>query len=535
MNGTQDTRPITVLIGALGGEGGGVLMNWIVNAAMAQGLPVQATSVAGVAQRTGATIYYIEILPVGYDALDGREPVLSLYPSLGDVDLVVASELVEVGRAIERGFVSPDRTTLIGCTHRAHSISERTSGADGRFDTTRILDAAPIIAQRAILFDAARVARDSGSVLNAVLLGTIAGSGVLPFPPSVFEDAIRTAGKAVDANLDGFAAGLPWGRAEAPGRPKTSQDTVDVESAVGHVAGAQTASGREAVTGEAAPRRQTTTVEAARGRPLYDRVRRDHPETTHPIVFEGTARLIDYQDTAYAALYLDRLDTILAVDADAAGKAELTTETGRYLALWMALEDVIRVAQLKTRRGRFEHVRREVGAHPDDIVQLIEFLKPGVEELCSILPSFVARPILRTAERLGWSDRLSVGMKVKTTTVIGFAQLWLMARLRPLRRLGHGFKEQQALIEEWLDLVRRAAARDQGLAVEVAKCAHLVRGYGDTRTKGLAHFRRIVEEAIEPALAGTIPPQAAVVAVAASRAAALRDPDTEGLAMAVTH
>ncbi len=170
-------RPITVLIGAMGGEGGGVLMNWIVTAAVAQGLPVQATSVPGVAQRTGATTYYIEILPVALDTLDGREPVLSLYPSLGDVDLVVASELVEVGRTIERGFVSPDRTTLIGSTHRHYSIGERTAGADGRYDTTRILGAAETMAKRAILFDGLSVARDSGSVLNAVLLGTIAGSG----------------------------------------------------------------------------------------------------------------------------------------------------------------------------------------------------------------------------------------------------------------------------------------------------------------------------------------------------------------------
>ncbi|MGK0173536.1 MAG: hypothetical protein ACI9W2_005284, partial [Gammaproteobacteria bacterium] len=39
------TRPTTVLIGALGGEGGGVLSNWLVEAAQAAGLSVQATSV----------------------------------------------------------------------------------------------------------------------------------------------------------------------------------------------------------------------------------------------------------------------------------------------------------------------------------------------------------------------------------------------------------------------------------------------------------------------------------------------------------
>ena len=57
-------RPITILICALGGEGGGVLSEWLVEAALQAGYPVQSTSIPGVAQRTGATTYYVEIFPV---------------------------------------------------------------------------------------------------------------------------------------------------------------------------------------------------------------------------------------------------------------------------------------------------------------------------------------------------------------------------------------------------------------------------------------------------------------------------------------
>ena len=42
-------RPFTILISALGGEGGGVLAGWIVDAATAQGYPVQNTSIPGLA------------------------------------------------------------------------------------------------------------------------------------------------------------------------------------------------------------------------------------------------------------------------------------------------------------------------------------------------------------------------------------------------------------------------------------------------------------------------------------------------------
>ena len=58
------TRPLTILIAALGGEGGGVLTDWIVAAAASQNFPVQSTSIPGVAQRTGATTYYVELVPV---------------------------------------------------------------------------------------------------------------------------------------------------------------------------------------------------------------------------------------------------------------------------------------------------------------------------------------------------------------------------------------------------------------------------------------------------------------------------------------
>src|SRR5262245_47707678 len=107
---TSDTRPVTLLIAALGGEGGGVLTDWIVSAAEHGGLAVQSTSIPGVAQRTGATTYYVEIFPTPLKELGGKRPVLALAPGVGDVDLVVASELLEAGRAIMNGFVTTDRT-----------------------------------------------------------------------------------------------------------------------------------------------------------------------------------------------------------------------------------------------------------------------------------------------------------------------------------------------------------------------------------------------------------------------------------------
>ncbi len=74
----------------------------------------RSTSVPGVAQRTGATIYYIEMVAPEPEARRAVTPVLSLMPAPGEVDIVVGAELMEAGRAILRGLVcagpdAPDR------------------------------------------------------------------------------------------------------------------------------------------------------------------------------------------------------------------------------------------------------------------------------------------------------------------------------------------------------------------------------------------------------------------------------------------
>src|SRR5262245_45540707 len=106
-------QPIKIAILAMGGEGGGVLADWIVDMGETNRYIAQTTSVPGVAQRTGATIYYVELFPRAAAERDGGQPILALMPLPGDVDVVLASELMEAGRALQRGLVNAERTTLI--------------------------------------------------------------------------------------------------------------------------------------------------------------------------------------------------------------------------------------------------------------------------------------------------------------------------------------------------------------------------------------------------------------------------------------
>src|SRR5262249_13065317 len=164
----------------------------------------QLTSVPGVAQRTGATIYYLEVYPRAGVSDATHEPVLALMPTPGDVDIVVASELMEAGRAIQRGLITPDRTTLIASTNRVFSMTEKPAMADGGGDADKLTEACRSAAKTMHAFDMAALAEATGSVISAVLFGAIAGAGVLPFPRQAFEGAIRRGGKGIQASLAAF-------------------------------------------------------------------------------------------------------------------------------------------------------------------------------------------------------------------------------------------------------------------------------------------------------------------------------------------
>ncbi|WP_076999418.1 indolepyruvate oxidoreductase subunit beta family protein [Variovorax sp. KK3] len=475
------TRPVCVLVAAMGGEGGGVLADWLIDASTHAGFPVQSTSVPGVAQRTGATTYYVEIFPQPRAALAGREPVLSLTPTPGQVDIVAASELVEAGRSIQSGYVDPQRTTLVTSTHREYAVSEKAAMGDGRFDSVRIIEAATQRARRAVIFDMRALAQQNGTVINTVMFGAMCAAGVLPFDRAACEEAIRRSGKAVDASLRGFAAGF-----DATEGRRIASEKLD---------------------------------SAVRARPEMPARVRALPESLHDVVCAGVALTTDFQDERYATLYLDRVEQLMKAapfaDETALGAVR---EAARYLALWMSYEDVVRVAHLKTRRERLDRVRREVGARSGEPLQMTEFLKPGLDEMASVLPPRLAAWLRRKAAGQGWHR----GMYIRTDTIKGFLMLCGLRSLRPLRRHMSRYHEEQAGIEAWLAAVQ--AAMPGPLALEAALCGNLVKGYGETNRRGRRNLDAILKQIGEGASAES---------VRAARIAALADPEGKQLSAAL--
>jgi indolepyruvate ferredoxin oxidoreductase beta subunit len=386
-------------------------------------------------------------------------------PVPGDVDIVIASELMEAGRAMLRNFSTADRTVLISSTHRVYAIAEKAAMGDGRGSSARILEAAGRRARRFIGFDMEAATERSGSVISAVMFGALAGSGELPFARADFEAAIRHSGIAVPANLAGFEAGFA--------------------AAQGEVA-------LPAADAPAPPEPSTPAGHRLKAR-IVDRL----PVPAHANALHGVDRLVDYQDVAYADLYLDRLERIAAQDA---APFLLTAEAARHLALWMSYDDVIRVADLKTRQTRFARVRDEVRAEDDQLVAVTEFMHPRFQEVCETLPAGLGRALLGSARARRLLDPLfRSGRHVETTRAHWFVLLWLLARARAIRRRSLRYSEEQTRIEAWLADVHAAAGRD--IALELVRCQRLIKGYGDTFERGLANFRLITERfrALPPA------------------------------------
>lgn len=439
---------IRLAILAVGGQGGGVLTGWIEDLARANGYVAQATSVAGVAQRTGATVYYVEMAPD-----TGRTPVFALMPAAGDVDIMITAELMEAGRAIQRGFVTPDRTVLITSTHRALAVSEKVAPGDGIADPAEVLAAAEIAARRVVAADYEAMAVRAGSVISATLFGALAASGALPFPRAAFEAAIRAGDRGVEGSLRAFAAAF---EPEPP--PPLTPPPVD------------------AVTGPAGLMAEWQALAARAARlPVAE------------MALAGLRKVVDFQDPAYGAEYLDRLSPIAAADHT---PWDLTREAAKHIANAMAYDDMIRVADHKTRAARQRRIAAEMGVGDGQILHLTEYFHPRAAEIIGLMPARLGERMDASPRWQAWLTRwFARGRRLRSDGLPAFLLLHLLAGARGWRRRTFRHAQEQAHLQAWL---QTALAQPYPLAVEMIRCRRLIKGYSDTHARGQSKFDKVM-------------------------------------------
>jgi indolepyruvate ferredoxin oxidoreductase beta subunit len=420
--------------------------------------------------------------------------VFGLYAVPGGLDVLVGSELLEAARQATNGLVSPDRTTVLVSSARSLTTTEKMHMADGRVPDEALLAVLRSTARELEVTDMAALAAQGGTVISAVMLGALAGwgqaSGRLPFARSAYEAAITRGGKGVQASLRGF--GLAYERLLA-----TNQQ-------------------RAAVLAVAEPVLQQSAAPLA--------TVTDLPAPVAAIAALGHARLLDYQDQAYATQYLQRLRAVVAQDTSAGFEA--SAQTARWLALWMAFDDIVRVADLKCRASRWQRVQREVAAQDGDVLRIYDHFKPGVPEIAALLPT-------RWAQRLlAWDQRRqarglepwALPVALASHSLTGLLALRLLASAKGQRRRGSRFATEQQLIERWLAGITQGLKTDPALGLEIARCGQLIKGYGSTNERGKHHLLHVLEH---------LAPQGSASAVAAVRRAALADDSGQQLDQAL--
>ena len=472
MNDTK--RPqgiISLAILAMGGEGGGVLADWLVDLAEHNGHWAQTTSVPGVAQRTGATVYYIEMYPQAASP-SGQMPVMALSPFPGEVDIVLASELMEAGRALQRGLVDANKTTFIASSHRVYSMTERTAMGDGRVDAAKLLAGAQAAARQFISADFAQLAEQTGSLIAPALYGALAASERLPFSRAQFEATIERSGVGVKTSLKAFAAGFD---AAMQVLQPSAQPLAPSEAA-------------------ALPLHRSVGPKL---QALAQSLEGTFSAASHEVIASGLTRLADYQDVGYATLYAQRLQDMastLASSNTATNLAEeIQREGARHLALWMSYEDTVRVADLKTRRSRFARVSQEVNLSEQQLIDIHEFMHPRLEEIADTLPAGLGRWLLASPTARAVVGRFTQkGRVVQTSSLRGFLLLYFVASLRRIRPVSLRYATEQARIQAWWTQAMSLLPQHADLALEVLRAQQLVKGYGDTHARGWRHFGKLM-------------------------------------------
>ncbi len=473
---------IKILIPAVGGQGGGVLTEWLVQAFFFEGFDAQGISLPGLSQRGGSTVYYLE----AYPKADSEEKsiIFAQFPVPGEVDIILAQEFLELGRALELGYGS-DKTTIVTSTHRIYSTLEKMPIGSGIYSDENLRKLALAFSSNVIELDALKLSKANGMdelAVNAILLGALSTSGAIPIEKKSFIRSIETVGVAVSASLKAFEVGWDYANSSSDTKSLAKWDSFVKDRAD-----------------------KLEDKEKQEYMHRISKIESEYPENVREILAESVYRLIDYQDIGYADKYLDEVSVINKIDNDTkVTNYELTEFFAKNLALLMSYEDGIRVSELKIKSDRFKRIREEMRLRDDQVFHVVDYLKPEAEEIYGLLPNVLVAPVLRfTQTRLFkkiWRRKkpLTMGQMPVTNSFSGYLRLWMVAKMKFLRPHSYRYKKEYKLIKRYRESINKFASYDYQLGCLVAKSAQMVKGYGKVRRRTMDAFYRFLDNIISP-------------------------------------
>ncbi|MEL0084123.1 MAG: indolepyruvate oxidoreductase subunit beta family protein [Gammaproteobacteria bacterium] len=463
-------RSIRVLIGTVGGQGGGVLSDWLVRGLLNAGWQPQSIGLLGLSQRAGTVIYYLEANPEG-----DSPPILSPFAVPGDVDLILAQEFLELGRLLQGGFAA-ENCHIIANTYRYFGTLEKMPAEGGVFPSEEIHQAAEALSDNTWLFHAQDMVTEAGlSYLssNAILLGAVVASPTFNLPAEPFHQAIRDSGSNVGDNIKAFDLGYQMMRDGTLPRAHFKQAEVQDWQQMADERAASLPAGK-----------------ARQYREALQEARQNLPDALNQTLAEALYQLIDFQHLRYAQDYLKMV-------GEFSNDPTLQAAYAQHLALWMTYEDSPRVAQIKTRRSRFVDLAKEHGLKPGQKMVVEDFLAPDPQQIYGIFPTALAELIRAIGGRLNPNfENISLDMTIKTSSLPGYYTMASLAWMRRFRLSSWRHKQEIDQINHWQQAIRDWQQQAPELAFLAADAGRLIKGYGRVRDLAIADLRLFLSEAL---------------------------------------
>lgn len=192
-------QKMNIMIVGVGGQGTLLASRVIGNAGIASGFDVKVSEVHGMSQRGGSVVTYVRF----------GDKVASPLIDRGDADLVLAFEKLEALRFLD--YLKPNVTMIVN--EQQIDPMPVISGAEKYPDgIIELLNKSNI---NAVTLDAEKIARECGSIraVNIVLIGVLAGMGILDVKPEVWRESVKNCvpQKVLDINLKAFDKGYERG------------------------------------------------------------------------------------------------------------------------------------------------------------------------------------------------------------------------------------------------------------------------------------------------------------------------------------
>jgi indolepyruvate ferredoxin oxidoreductase len=446
---------VRIRLAGIGGTGVVTVAQVLSTAAMLDGWELRGLDQTGLSQKAG---------PVVSDVVLTRgDRTASNLVGHGQADLLLGFDGLVAASDNAIAASNPDRTVAIVSHHRTptgrmisepatpyptESIEQRL-GAATRADQIQFLDATAL----------ATTLTGSAAQANLLLLGVAVQKGHIPVSVQAIENAIELNGVAVEANL----AALDWGR-------RWAHDAASVEA---HAAAAHVLPVTQMVTVEPVPAAMADRINTLTG--AFGIAGPAINDTLTMLAGD----LIGYQNLAYAARFLDDVESAAAAECQAGSSTGEYTETvARSMHKLMAYKDEYEVARLLL-MPEGARAATEVGG---TAARVAWKLHP---------------PMLKA---LGMTSKVAVSSKMRGAFVgLRSAKKLRGTRLDPfgrseMRRAEAGLPDEFRRTLEVVEASLQPALIDDAIAI--AALPDLIRGYEELKTRRIAEYRSQIAAAL---------------------------------------